>query len=160
MKAIKDMTTAEMLCEYNVLTGKSIKKFASRAAGEKQLAAARAAEEAAKKPPVQFPSKKEEAPPAKQPPKEKPKKTPAVKVARGEAVAASWQDTKVRAARSARSRVVVDGVEFRSVAAAFHELGLPMNKHIKFRATLKATGKESFQHEGEVHNFVLAPLSE
>lgn len=42
-KQIADLTTAEMVAEYNTLTGKSIKKFSSRAAGEKQLAAARAA---------------------------------------------------------------------------------------------------------------------
>lgn len=42
-KLIAEMTTAEMVAEYNTLTGKSIKKFSSRAAGEKQLAAARAA---------------------------------------------------------------------------------------------------------------------
>lgn len=41
MKAINEMTTAEMVAEYNALTGKSIKKFSSRAAGEKQLAKVR-----------------------------------------------------------------------------------------------------------------------
>lgn len=44
MKTIADMTTAEMVAEYNALTGKSIKKFSSRAAGERQLTAARAAQ--------------------------------------------------------------------------------------------------------------------
>lgn len=43
MKAIAQLTTAEMVAEYNTLTGKSIKKFSSRAAGEKQLASVRAA---------------------------------------------------------------------------------------------------------------------
>lgn len=41
MKPIALMTTPELLAEYNALTGKSIKKFSSRAAGEKQLAGAR-----------------------------------------------------------------------------------------------------------------------
>lgn len=41
MKTITEMTTAEMIAEYNAITGKSIKKFSSRAAGEKQLAKAR-----------------------------------------------------------------------------------------------------------------------
>lgn len=41
MKAINEMTTAEMVAEYNALTGKDIKKFSSRAAGEKQLAKVR-----------------------------------------------------------------------------------------------------------------------
>lgn len=44
MNTIANMTTAEMVAEYNALTGKSIKKFSSRAAGEKQLAAVRAAQ--------------------------------------------------------------------------------------------------------------------
>lgn len=43
MKNIADMTTAEMVAEYNALTGKSIKKFSSREAGDKQLTAARKA---------------------------------------------------------------------------------------------------------------------
>ena len=46
-KLIAEMTTAEMVAEYNALTGKSIKKFSSRAAGEKQLASARAAHQPA-----------------------------------------------------------------------------------------------------------------
>ena len=33
------MTNADMVAEYNRLTGKTIKKFSSRAAGERQLAA-------------------------------------------------------------------------------------------------------------------------
>lgn len=41
MQSIKSMTTPELVAEYNRLTGKSIKKFSSRAAGEKQLAGAR-----------------------------------------------------------------------------------------------------------------------
>lgn len=44
MNTIANMTTSEMVAEYNTLTGKSIKKFSSRAAGERQLAAVRAAQ--------------------------------------------------------------------------------------------------------------------
>lgn len=40
-KPISEMTTAEMVAEYNKLTDKSITRFSSRAAGEKQLAKAR-----------------------------------------------------------------------------------------------------------------------
>lgn len=39
---MKDMTTAQILAEYNALTGQDVKKFASRAVGEKRLAEARA----------------------------------------------------------------------------------------------------------------------
>ena len=42
MNNITEMKTADMVAEYNALTGKSVKKFSSRAAGEKQLAALRA----------------------------------------------------------------------------------------------------------------------
>lgn len=41
MKTVTEMTTAELVAEYNELTGKSIKKFSSRAAGEKQVQNAR-----------------------------------------------------------------------------------------------------------------------
>lgn len=41
MTKISDMTTAEMLAEYNALTGKTVTKFASRARGEAQLENAR-----------------------------------------------------------------------------------------------------------------------
>lgn len=45
MKQPKDMTTVDMVAEYNKLTGKTIKKFATRADGERQLKAARDAHE-------------------------------------------------------------------------------------------------------------------
>lgn len=45
---IKEMKTADLIALYNQLTGKSIKKFSSRAAGEKQVAAAQAKHGAAK----------------------------------------------------------------------------------------------------------------
>jgi hypothetical protein len=41
MKLISEMTTAELVAEYNEKTGKNIKKFSSRAAGEKQVATLR-----------------------------------------------------------------------------------------------------------------------
>lgn len=42
MKPVKELTTPELIAEYNRLTGKSIKRFSSRPAGEKQVTAARA----------------------------------------------------------------------------------------------------------------------
>lgn len=41
MKSTTEMTTAELIAEYNALTGKSVKRFSSRGAGEKQVSAAR-----------------------------------------------------------------------------------------------------------------------
>src|SRR5687768_16586607 len=42
MKNVIEMTTKEMIAEYNTLTGKNITKFSTRAVGEKQLERARA----------------------------------------------------------------------------------------------------------------------
>lgn len=69
---------------------------------------------------------------------------------------ASWKVPEVRAARSTRHGVVVDGVEYRSVAKAFLALGLPYEKHIKFRGELKKAGHAEFGG----HKFVLAELDE
>lgn len=63
----------------------------------------------------------------------------------------SWLDPEVREARCERSAVSVDGEDFKSVRAAFLELGLPMGKHIKFRGELKEQGKmTAFGHEWEI----------
>lgn len=65
---------------------------------------------------------------------------PARRTNAGPAISASWQRMEVRDARVTRHKVSVDGVEFRSVRAAFAALGLPMGRHIPFRARLKAAG--------------------
>lgn len=94
-----------------------------------------------------------------------PEKVPADRSA---ATASTWLNPAVKAARSVRSRVVVNGVEYRSVLAAFETLGLPVSRHSPFRKTLKTspTGKASFQVEGAKpgtvvdYLFSLAPASE
>lgn len=67
-------------------------------------------------------------------------KTPGTKTHadRAVAVAKSWKDPKVKAARSARHSVKVNGKEYKSVKAAFDALGLPLTGVIKFRMELKA----------------------
>lgn len=60
-------------------------------------------------------------------------------------IAASWNDSTVRAARSTRTSVSVGGNTYRSVADAFRKLGLPMGKHVAFRVALKATGAKGIQ---------------
>jgi predicted nucleic acid-binding Zn-ribbon protein len=65
---------------------------------------------------------------------------PAKSTARAEGVARSWQDAEVAARRAVRDKVEVDGALFKSVAAAFKALGLPMKEHISFRMSLKAAG--------------------
>ena len=57
------------------------------------------------------------------------------------------------AAARKHNRVNVDGVEYRSVAAAFQALGLPMGKHVAFRKKLKAAGNDEFEHEGKAYKF-------
>lgn len=64
----------------------------------------------------------------------------AVDEVRSEAIAKTWLDEEVRAKRSTRHIVKVDGVEYRSVRAAFVALNLPLKEHIKFRMELKVEG--------------------
>lgn len=60
---------------------------------------------------------------------------------RSAAIAKSWADPAVAAARSERTGVAVKGKgEFPSVRKAFVALGLPLAKHIKFRGDLKKAG--------------------
>lgn len=73
-------------------------------------------------------------------------------VKRAESIAESWKDPNVAAKRAQRTAVRVDGVEYRSVRAAFIALGLPLSKHIRFRMALKAAGKAEF--EGRVFEVV------
>ena len=74
---------------------------------------------------------------------------------RAAAIAASWANPEVAAARAARATVTVTGpltsfflpdggATYSSVAAAFRALQLPMGKHIKFRGELKAAGVRMF----------------
>lgn len=129
MKPINEMSTAEMLAEHNALTGKNTKRFASRAAGEKQLAKAR----------EQNKMVEQQTLPAIEETKDQ----------RAEAIAKSWGDAEVAAKRTRRNGVLVDGkTEYRSVKAAFIDLGLPLGSHIKFRMDLKKDKNLEFQgHE-------------
>lgn len=63
---------------------------------------------------------------------------------RSAAISKSWASKATRAARSERTAVKVGGTQYRSVAEAFRQLGLPMEKHVKFRGELKAAGKATF----------------
>lgn len=201
-KMIAEMTTAEMVAEYNLLTGKSIKKFSSRAAGEQQLTKARELLAVAKQ------TATVAVQPAQQP--EETQVTEEVKKSfdyavdgcpncgatedqtyageegttaeernfchhcsteywrdtgeiykdlaksdtRSKAIAATWENDQIAAARSARDNVAVDGHgTFRSVAAAFKALGLPMSKHIKFRIEVKSNGTGIFKYGTDEYEF-------
>ena len=165
MKDTTAMKTSDMVAEYNALTGKAIKKFSSRAAGVKQLEFARAkakltAEAVEVKEIPQdgsccpacgaehdqtYAVKSEERLFCHHCSTEywangKIYNAPAKSVTRAEGVRKSWSDKAVHDRRSVKHRVQVNGVEFKSVRAAFEHHGLPMTKHIKFRAQLKAAG--------------------
>lgn len=150
VQIITEMTTAEMVAEYNKLTGKSIKRFSDRKAGERQLTAARSMAEtkglfSGKKPIPQVPSAVAA-----------PKKTSAPRVnidSRSKSVASSWKNPDVAASRAERTNISVAGTFYRSVKEAFEKLGLPLGKHIKFRMELKAAGTKTFEHEGKKYNF-------
>lgn len=110
---------AELVNFYNLHADKPVRRFSTRAMAEKRVTALIAA----------MPQ-----------PKEQTAKTDA----RSAAIAATWANKKVAAARSTRSHVVVKGVEYSSVKEAFVALDLPLQKHIPFRMTLKAAGRASF----------------
>lgn len=52
-----------------------------------------------------------------------------------------------------KQHVTVDGTEYRSVAAAFKALQLPLAKHIPFRIELKKKGAADFLHGGKTYRF-------
>jgi hypothetical protein len=57
-------------------------------------------------------------------------------------------------ARSAVQVVIGARTEqYSSLFKAFVALGLPENKHVKFRAELKKEGKKLFEHNGTHYNF-------
>lgn len=158
MDIITEMTTAQMVAEYNQLTGKSIKKFSDRKAGERQLASAREMAATKKLLSGAASSPKAETPKAsaKQTKAEKPKAAakPRVNIdGRSKSVASSWADPDVAASRAIRTNVSVAGTMYRSVKEAFEKLNLPLGKHIKFRMELKAEGVKTFEHEGKKYNF-------
>jgi hypothetical protein len=72
-------------------------------------------------------------------------KKSAKKVAdRSKAIAKSWTDKKVAAARTTRNQVKVAGKAYSSTRAAWKALDLPPGRCISFRGKLKAAGKLAF----------------
>ena len=66
------------------------------------------------------------------------------------------------AAPKVRTIVSVGEVEYRSVAAAFKALELPMLKHVAVRSALKASadGRHVFEHDGAQIEFLVVTPSE
>lgn len=146
-KSIANIPTADLLkfyLEHAERFGmKPVKKFADRGSAETRVADLAAAITAA--------STAEPIPKAK-------------KVAEGEgaaaadlsaAVAATWNDPDVRAARAARYQVQVGKDTYGSVRKAFAALGLPDNKHVAFRGQLAKAGTGEFNG----HKFKVVPAA-
>jgi hypothetical protein len=75
---------------------------------------------------------------------------------RSDAIAKSWTNKAVAAARSTKNKVKVGGTEYRSTAAAFEALGLPMGTCIAFRMALKETGRKVYETDkGVKHIFTV-----
>lgn len=156
LQIITEMTTSEMVAEYNLLTGKSIKKFSDRKTGERQLTSARQMAET-KKLLAGKPAKGEVEAPAPVAKKEKKPASPRVNIdGRSAAIKLSWINKDTAEKRASHHKVSVGGVVYRSVKEAFEKLGLPLEKHIKFRMELKEKGKAVF----EGHHFKLVEQQE
>jgi len=121
-------TTAELVEWYNahVEPQNQIKKFADRKTAERRVLALLA--EGVKKT-------------AAKPEKIAVKHSSSEVADRSAAVAETWMNPAVAAARAIRDHVLVNGVWYVSVRQAFIELDLPLNEHIKFRKELKRSRK-------------------
>lgn len=135
---VSKASTPELVAYFNAHSGKPpVKRFSDRKAAEKRVAALiEAAPIAAKiahavRPKEAATNRKQASAPAAD---------------RGKAIAASWKNKQVAAARATRHAVRVTDPKggqgtYRSVRDAFVQLGLPLGRHIKFRGALKAAGK-------------------
>jgi hypothetical protein len=128
MLNISTATTAELVAFYNQRADKPVKKFADRKTAERRVAALIA----------QLPRQELRVKPAAK------KAAPAPGKDRGAAIAESWKNKKVAAARATRHAVRVEDKTYKSVREAFMVLALPLGQHIKFRGALKAAGKAEF----------------
>lgn len=121
---VSTATTAELVAFYNEHAAQPVKKFADRKTAERRVSAL-----LAKAKPV--------------------RKAAAQSSDRSAAIAASWTNKKVAAARATRHAVRVTDPRggqgnYKSVREAFMVLALPIGQHIKFRGALKASGKAEF----------------
>ena len=71
------------------------------------------------------------------------------------AVATTWADPAVAASRALRHRVKVGNVEYKSVGAAFAELGLPIKDVIRFRRSLVLSGGSVTHADGKKFSLVV-----
>lgn len=127
---------AEVVAEFNKLTGNSVKRFATVEVGERRIA------EIGKKPaePVNQPKTTKIA-------SVKPKVSAPVGIAANVSAPIKEEGHKMR--------ITVDNQPYRSVAVAFVALGLPQKSHIKFRGVLNKAGKATFAQNDKKYLFKL-----
>lgn len=122
---VEAMTGPELIAAFNKLSPDApVKRFAARAAGQRRV--------------LDLIAKLPAAP------------APTGNATRSEAIARSWADVKVRAARAARHPVEVNGKQFKSVSAAWRELAIEpdhFNRHIRFRGELVAKGRAEYVND-------------
>lgn len=122
---VEAMTGPELIAAFNKLSPDApVKRFATRAAGQRRV--------------LDLIAKLPAAP------------APAGNATRSEAIARSWADVKVRAARAARHPVEVNGKQFKSVSAAWRDLAIEpdhFNRHIRFRGELVAKGRAEYVND-------------
>jgi hypothetical protein len=163
---LADFTTAELLQWFNENSGEDpVKRFSDRASAERRVTALleKGAVATEPTPATPAPATKAKGKKGKSAPKAKKekgapkaKKERASPEQRSAAVKASWDNEAVRAARSARHNVRVDGTLYESVLKAFVALRLDVKAHQRLRRELVAKGKTEFNG----HKFVLAPKEE
>jgi hypothetical protein len=116
----------EVVDEYNSIMAANKTRFSSVAAGEKAIAKAKAGQAGVL----------------------------ATAIPARSAKALTKSKKAVGEKKNFKQRVTCDGVPYRGVKEAFEKLGLPAQKHGKFRLKLHAEGKAIFEHGDRSFNFV------
>lgn len=155
---ISTVSIGELVAFYNSKSPKPVKKFADRKTAERRVM--EFLEDSGPKGAKAPTPKAAKAPAAKTPKVAKEPKAPKEPVSRAAAIAKSWTNPATKAARSERSHVIVDKVQYRSVLQAFEELSLDVKKHIAFRGQLKASEGGKLAFAGKVFKLVAAKVEE
>jgi len=149
-EVLNELTVAELVALYNRLTGKKVKRIASKALAVKRVLAAQMTvpkpEKAPKKdaaPKVRIPARGAKKSPKKVDGLPLPHRREKGEKRRKRLPVPKGYDPFL--AQRTRNRVKADGVEYRSTYKAFQELGLDEKKCEKFRKDLKMVGKLTFE---------------
>lgn len=153
-KLISEAKTKNLVDFYNVNSGTSIKKFATRAVAERRVGDLidSLREEGDEIQRLDLLTDQDDLSEVKAETAEvKQIEWPERSSKRSLGIARSWRDETIAAKRAQRSAVKVDGQWYGSVRKAFLALDLPLKHHIAFRMELKAAGAiEAFGHKWEV----------